>query len=166
MFKPVRSHFSLLLLPRLLLAAMIILLGNGESFSFRSFSAVVLAQTSNQPLITPQQVSDYAAAVLEIEPIRLKYYDQARKQTNGKIPPNLCLENEKTNVVNELASICSSYMEESQAVIIKHDLTQDQFNAITTQAQTDRALSDRIQQQLRQHQKLNSKAEPADQNYP
>jgi hypothetical protein len=46
MFKPARSHFSLLLLPRLLLAAIIILLGNMESFT--SSSDVVLAQTANQ----------------------------------------------------------------------------------------------------------------------
>jgi Domain of unknown function (DUF4168) len=157
MLKLLRSHLSLSLLPRLLLAAMIILLGSGESFSS---SAAVVAQTSSQQTITPQQLSDYAAAVLEIEPIRLKYYDQARKQTNGKMPPNLCLETQTANVVNELESICNSYMEESQAVILKHDLTEDQFNAITTQARSDQTLSDRIQQQLRQRQKANSKMKP------
>ncbi len=157
MYNPVRSHFFWPLLSHSLLAATILLLGNVESLI--SSSGVALAQTvPNQQAITRQQVSDYAAAVLEIEPIRLRYYNLARQQTDGKMPPNLCMDNENTSMANKLASICQSYMAEAKSVIIKHDLTQDQFNTITTQAQNDQALSDRIQKELRQQQKVNSKA--------
>ncbi len=164
MVNPVRSQFSL---PRRLLAAAIMFLLS--SVGNASFSSVVaLAQTpTNQPVIkkpeikTPetentvsdQDIRSYAAAVLAIEPIRLKYYTLARQQMSGKLPQDLCLGNEKANVPNGLEEICNSYMKDSTAVIEANDLTSGQFDLITKQAQTDKALRDRIQQHLRQQQK-------------
>jgi Domain of unknown function (DUF4168) len=158
MFIPVRSQFSS---PRrLLVAAIMLLLSSVGNVSF--CSGVVLAQTpTNQPdnkseiknNVSDQDIRSYATAVLAIEPIRLKYYNLARQQMAGKMPQDLCLGNEKANVPNGLEDICNDYMKDSTAVIEANELTPGQFDAITKQAQTDKALRDRIQQHLQQQQK-------------
>ncbi|MBW4553399.1 MAG: DUF4168 domain-containing protein [Aphanocapsa sp. GSE-SYN-MK-11-07L] len=157
MLIPVRSQFFWPC--NLLLTVIMLLLGNVGNASFSS--GVALAQpATNQPEIktditniSNQDVRSYAAVVLAIEPIRLKYYDLARQQMAGKMPQDLCLGNQKANIPNGLEDICNSYMQESTAIIEANDLTPGQFDAITKQAQTDKALRDRIQQHLRQQQK-------------
>jgi hypothetical protein len=116
-------------------------------------TGIVLAQSSVPPSTSPtgltSQLTDYARAVLEIEPIRLKYYQQAEQlMRRGQIPQNTCLGNNKANVPQGLEGICNGYLNDSKQVIERNNLTPEQFNEITLRARTDTSLMTRIQQEL------------------
>ncbi len=103
-------------------------------------------------VINNTQVSNYARAVLAIEPIRLKYYRQAQQLFPGRLPRNPCLGNSKDTIPTGLEGICQQYMNESMAILRKHDLTPEEFNAITQQLRFSPSLYQRVQLEMMRHQ--------------
>jgi hypothetical protein len=116
-----------------------------QPFLRKMSAAVVLTQAA----ISESKVSRYARAVLEIEPIRLKYVKQAKELLKGNLPKKLCLPG---YVPPGLEKICSNYLSESKAVIERHQLTMDEFNDITTQASIDKELNNLIQKHMLERQ--------------
>uniref|UniRef100_B8HU30 DUF4168 domain-containing protein n=1 Tax=Cyanothece sp. (strain PCC 7425 / ATCC 29141) TaxID=395961 RepID=B8HU30_CYAP4 len=143
--------------PQLCTALLLSVLSLGsvlENGSFGSLFSASFPPALGQTTISTDQVSSYARAVLSIEPIRRRYYQQAQQVMKGAVPKNSCLGNNRANVPQELEDICSSYLSESKTVIEKNKLTLEQFNEITMRARSDTALNSRIQQELVRQQQL------------
>lgn len=108
------------------------------------------SQSSPQPslLFAQTDVINYARVVLEIEPIRRKYYRQAQQVVSGAVPRNSCFGYNRQNIPNGLEGICEDYLRESMQILQKYNMSLEQFNAITQRAQADANLSQRIQQEM------------------
>ncbi len=108
-----------------------------------------LAQTFPRPdVIAPWEIMNYARVVLEIEPIRQKYYRQAQAAFQGQVPRNCCFGMNPQHIPQGLETICTNYMREAMQVLKKYNMTLEQFNAITRRAQQDSAFSQRIQAEM------------------
>lgn len=149
-----RSLYSQPLLPQLLTGAMIVVLCLLGEFSITTAYTGWLPRQAAWAQTTDSNglVRRYAKAVLEIEPLRLRYFKQAQQLMPGKIPPNVCYGNYQTNIPQQLESVCDRYLRESKTIIQKHHLTLEQFNAITVRARNDSAYSELIQQELLRQQ--------------
>ncbi|MDR5637819.1 DUF4168 domain-containing protein [Thermosynechococcus sp. PP42] len=107
------------------------------------------AQTSPRTdAIAPWEIMNYARVVLEIEPIRQKYYRQAQVAFQGQVPRNSCFGMNPQNIPSGLETICANYVREAMQVLRKYNMSLEQFNAITLRAQQDSALSQRIQAEM------------------
>lgn len=108
------------------------------------------SQSTSDPsvLFVPTDLINYARVVLEIEPIRRKYYRQAQQIVPGGVPRNSCFGYDRQNIPEGLADICGDYLRESMQVLQKYNMSLEQFNAITQRAQVDTNLSQRIQQEM------------------
>ncbi|HIK25135.1 MAG TPA: DUF4168 domain-containing protein [Thermosynechococcus sp. M46_R2017_013] len=112
--------------------------------SLRSF-----AQTAPRPeMIDRREIMNYARVVLEIEPIRQRYYRQAQAVFQGQVPRNSCFGMNPQNIPIGLETICANYMREAMQVLKKYNMTLDQFNGITRRAQQDSAFAQRIQAEM------------------
>ncbi|WP_164920799.1 DUF4168 domain-containing protein [Thermosynechococcus vestitus] len=108
-----------------------------------------LAQTSPRTdVIAPWEITTYARVVLEIEPIRQKYYRQAQAAFQGQVPSNACFGMNPQHIPSGLEAICASYGWEAIQVLKKYNMSLEQFNAITLRAQQDSTLSRRIQAEM------------------
>ncbi|WKT81263.1 DUF4168 domain-containing protein [Thermosynechococcus sp. PP45] len=108
-----------------------------------------LAQTSPRTdAIAPWEIMNYARVVLEIEPIRQKYYRQAQVAFQGQVPRNSCFGMNPQNIPSGLETICANYVREAMQVLRKYNMSLERFNAITLRAQQDSALSQRIQAEM------------------
>ncbi|BCX12689.1 MAG: hypothetical protein KatS3mg067_1627 [Thermosynechococcus sp.] len=108
-----------------------------------------LAQTSPRTdVIAPWEITTYARVVLEIEPIRQKYYRQAQAAFQGQVPRNSCFGMNPQNMPRGLETICANYGREAMQVLRKYNMSLEQFNAITLRAQQDGAFSQRIQAEM------------------
>ncbi|MFN4278986.1 DUF4168 domain-containing protein [Thermosynechococcus sp.] len=108
-----------------------------------------LAQAAPRPeMIDPWEIINYARVVLEIEPIRQKYYRQAQVAFQGQVPRNSCFGMNPENIPIGLETICANYMREAIQVLKRYNMSLDQFNGITRRAQQDSALSQRIQAEM------------------
>jgi len=99
-------------------------------------------------VIAPWEVINYARVILEIEPIRQKYYRQAQAVAGGQVPRNSCFGMSPQNIPSGMETICASYVREAMQVLKKYNMTLEQFNAITLRAQQDTAFSQRIQTEM------------------
>ncbi len=99
-------------------------------------------------VIAPWELINYARVVLEIEPIRQKYYRQAQAVAGGQVPRNSCFGMSPQNIPSGMETICASYVREAMQVLKKYNMTLEQFNAITLRAQQDNAFSQRIQTEM------------------
>lgn len=114
-----------------------------------------LAQTKTPTptiVINNSQVSNYAQAVLAIEPIRVRYYRQAQALFAGKVPTNACSKEYPETMPPGLDAICHQYFSESMQILQKYDLSPDEFNLITQQLRFSPSLYQRVQQEMIRHQ--------------
>jgi Domain of unknown function (DUF4168) len=150
-----RSRFSFpRFFPRMIGLLIVALAMIAEAPMLNQNSSGLLGQAAWAETPIPDSwVSYYAKAVLEIEPIRRRYFQKAQQVISGKFPSNLCYGNYQSNIPPGLERICDRYLRESNLIIQKHNLTWEQFNAITVRANHDPALKDRIQRELLRYQK-------------
>jgi hypothetical protein len=130
------------------------------------FTAILAGCTSNSasnsptPIptvssVSPEEVKNYAKAVLAMESSRKSAYTEIQKITNDqKIPDITCT---KTDTITPLAKsvqdIVVNYCNQSKKIGESHGLTIPQFNAITVSAQTNPDLQRRIHNELVRLQK-------------
>ncbi len=114
--------------------------GLSQDFSSLAWSTAVYAQSS----FSNDQVDSYAQVVLEMEPLRQRYYKQVKRLLGGTVPEDVC---RQETLPKPVRRICDSFFKESEQIIEKR-LSTGEFNQITRRAQTDSALKNRIQQAL------------------
>lgn len=106
------------------------------------------------PMVTSassEDIENYARAILAIEQIRQAAYEEIQKMTNNEtIPDVTCTKPESLAALSKnIQGIAVNYCERSKKFIDETEgLTMDKFNAITSSAQSNPELQQRIQTEL------------------
>jgi len=92
-----------------------------------------------------EQVTQYAKAVLQIEPVRQEALAEAKQVMGGSVPANVC---RQSSIPNAVESVCKTFLSRSADIIQSSGLTIGEFNRITMRLQNDSRLRDRMRQEL------------------
>jgi len=99
--------------------------------------------------ISSEEITNYARAVLAIEPRRLAAVQEIKGKLNGSIPQVVCNETKSINRLRgDVRGLAVSYCNLDKQMIEQNGLTVSRFNAITLRQQTDQALKLKIQAEL------------------
>ena len=103
-------------------------------------------------------VTNYAQAVLEMEPVRQTAFDEIKKLIgSGDIPPIVCHKPESLDALPRNArKIAVNYCSQSQKIVESNLLTIARFNAITIDMQNNPNLKTQIQKELLRIQNASS----------
>jgi hypothetical protein len=106
-----------------------------------------------QQAVTEAEITNYARAVLAMEPLRQVAYNEIKKIVNGNIPDIQCHRSETINQLpsQEARKIANTYCNQALALVNNY-LTPSRFNQITRLAEQDSNLRQRIQTKLAQLQ--------------
>ena len=98
--------------------------------------------------ISKPDLTNYAKAVLAIEPLRLSAYDEIKKIV-GSVPGIVCNQQQSLRGLPKNAQgIAANYCNQSKKIVESNDLTISRFNNITVQIQSDSALQKKVQNEL------------------
>ena len=113
------------------------------------FSSSVYAQTAP----TDVEITNYANAVLAMEPLRQNAYNEIKKIMSGAVPNIECYRTESINSLNsaEARQIAANYCKQASALVGDY-LTPARFNDITRMADNDGNLRQKIKDKMRQLQ--------------
>jgi hypothetical protein len=117
------------------------------------FNTVVLAQQS--PEFSEAEISNYARAVLGIEPRRQTAYNEIQGifGAGKSLPEVVCSETRTINGLDKaVRDIAVNYCTQAKSIIETNELTITRFNQITQSQQADPALQKRIQGELQRLQ--------------
>lgn len=115
-------------------------------------------QAQQKPTFTDAEISNYARAVLGIEPRRQAAYDEIRGIAGGSVPAVVCHETRNINRLGRnIREIAVNYCNKAKEIIETNGLTVSRFNDITKSQQADPALQQRIQAELQRLQQSPSK---------
>jgi len=112
--------------------------GLSQDFSTLVFNTATYAQSA-------EQVTQYAKAVLQIEPVRQEALAEAKQIMGGSVPSNVC---RQSSIPNTVESVCKTFLSRSAEIIKSSGLTISEFNQITMRLQKDSGLRDRMRQEL------------------
>lgn len=101
--------------------------------------------------VSTEEIKNYARAVLAIEPKRQEAYKEIRKTFNDdeKVPEIVCTRADTlASLTKNVQDIAVNYCNQSKKIGESHNLTMQQFNAITLNAQTNQELQKRIYNEL------------------
>lgn len=100
--------------------------------------------------ISSTQVTNYAKAVLEAEPLRQTALNNIKQAMgSGDVPQIVCDNQESFNSLPENArNVASNYCNEYGTIVRKYFGSFEQFNQITTNVQNDPNLKKRIQDEM------------------
>ena len=118
-----------------------------------AFSSVAYAQYAGDTAVT-----NYAQAVLEMEPVRQTAFDEIKKLIgSGDIPPIVCHKPESLDALpGNARKIAVNYCSQSQKIVESNLLTIARFNAITVDMQNNPNLKTQIQKELLRIQNASS----------
>lgn len=124
-----------------------VLSGFAPDLSQRSsniFSSAAYAQAVSNP-----EVTNYARAVLAMEPVRQTAFNEIKKIINGDIPPIVCHKPSSLNALpGNARKIAANYCKRSKEIVESNGLQINRFNAITVNLQNDSNLKRRIHNEL------------------
>ncbi|MFM7364445.1 MAG: DUF4168 domain-containing protein [Cuspidothrix sp.] len=108
-----------------------------------SLNTTAIAQT---PTIDTREVTNYAKAVLAMEPIRQQAFEEIKKLIASKdIPKIICNDPNTINPLpNKAKDIAIKYCNDSQKIVEENKLTTERFNQITIEIQNNNALKTQI----------------------
>lgn len=96
-----------------------------------------------------QEITDYARAVLAMEPRRKEAYEEIKGISGGSVPPVICNETRSINDLNRsIRTIAVNYCDQARKIIESHNLTVSRFNSITLAQKSNPAIKARIQAEL------------------
>lgn len=116
--------------------------GLSKDFSTVVFSTAIYAQSA-------EQITKYARAVLQMEPVRQTAYQEVRRILKGSVPGDVCRQG---SVPRSVKDICSRFYTRSAQIILNNGLSIGEFNEMTRRLQGDAGLRSRIQQEMRRQQ--------------
>lgn len=99
--------------------------------------------------VSNPELTNYARAVLVMEPIRQTAFNEIKKIIRGDIPPIVCHKRQSLNALPRNArKIAVNYCNRSKQIVESNGLTINRFNAITVNLQNDSSLKRRIHNEL------------------
>lgn len=109
------------------------------------FSSAAYAQAVSDP-----EVTNYARAVLVMEPVRQTAFNKIKKMIgSGDVPPIVCHKRESLKALPSNArDIAVNYCNRSKDIVEGNGLSIARFNAITVNLQNDPKLKTRIHNEL------------------
>ena len=118
-----------------------------------AFSSVAYAQDAGDT-----DVTNYAQAVLEMEPVRQTAFDEIKKLIGSEdIPPIVCHKPESLDALpGNARKIAVNYCSQSQKIVESNLLSIARFNAITVDMQNNPNLKTQIQNELLRIQNASS----------
>lgn len=131
------------------LTAVGLLSGFAPDLSGRSpilvFSSAAYAQD-----VSNEEVTNYARAVLKMEPVRQEAYDEIKKIIgSSNVPAIVCHKPESLSALPANAQgIAKNYCDRSKEIVESNGLSITRFNAITVNLQNDSNLKNRIHDEL------------------
>lgn len=151
MFKSAQGKLGSMSKNRLSRAALIVVLSVGSLVTgwvpglSKDFSTIVVGTAAYAQSINSSQVTRYAQAVLEMEPVRQSSYREFRRLTGGNIPPEAC---RRGGLPNDVEYVCKRFFTRSADIIQSNGLSIAEFNEITQRLQSDAGLRQRIQKEM------------------
>jgi hypothetical protein len=104
------------------------------------FSSSALADEFSDP-----DLRNYAAALMEIEPIRQSTLAQVRASTGGTLPNLVCNQpNTMEGLNNEAKSLFVNYCNQCETIAASRGLSIDKFNQITQSVRSNPQLQNRV----------------------
>lgn len=98
--------------------------------------------------ISKSELTNYAKAVLAIEPLRLSAYDEIKKIV-GSVPSLVCDPKQiSRGLPRNAQGIAINYCNQSKKIVESNDLTIARFNNITVQLQSDSNFQKKVQNEL------------------
>lgn len=118
-----------------------------------TINTTAFAQT---PTISSTEVTNYAKAVLAMEPVRQQAFEQIKKLIGGKdIPKIICNEpNSVTFLPGKAKDIAIKYCNDSQKIVESNELTTERFNQITVEIQKNNPLKKQLYNTLLRLQQI------------
>lgn len=118
---------------------------------------VTFDSTAYAQAVSNQEVQSYARSVLAIEPIRLTAYNKIKQMTGSdNVPVVACHRPSSLSELPEtIRDVAIDYCNQAISIVERNNLTITRFNQITVAHQSDRDLSDRIQQVINRIQSGN-----------
>jgi Domain of unknown function (DUF4168) len=99
--------------------------------------------------VSNAELRKYAAALIEIEPLRLDALNQIQSQVGGQLPELMCHQpSSMDGLPGSAQKIFARYCNRANSIAQKHGLSQDKFNRITTLVANDSQLRGRLQRQV------------------
>ena len=116
------------------------------------FNSQVVAQTLN---VNNTEVTNYAKAVLGIEPVRQQAFEEIKKLIGSKdIPQVICNDPISVNLLpGKAKDIAVNYCNHSQKIVEDSGLTVERFNKITLEIQNNNTLKQQLYNMLLRLQK-------------
>jgi hypothetical protein len=113
-------------------------------------SALVFSSAAYAQAVSDTEVTNYAQAVLAMEPVRQTAFNEIKKMIeSGDIPAIVCHKPESLDVLpGNARSIAVDYCNRSKNIVESNGLRIARFNAITVNLQNDPNLKKRIHNEL------------------
>jgi hypothetical protein len=87
------------------------------------------------------KVDDYAKAVLQMEPLRIKALNEVQEKIGPQTPKDVCRQSDLPSAVQ---TICTDFFNQSAEIIRLNGLSNLEFNQITEKVQTDTLYRQRL----------------------
>lgn len=116
------------------------------SGGFRN-TAVAQAQNNNYD---EEQLTSYATAVLEIEPIRKEVQRKVKTELEGEPMPETACNRSETyqDLPDQARSLIINYCNRSEEIVEEQGLTISEFNEITEQVQNNSELREKVREKM------------------
>lgn len=113
-------------------------------------SVLVFGSAVSAQAVSDAEVTNYAQAVLAMEPVRQQSYDEIKKIIgSGDMPSIVCHKTESLTALPDSArTIAMNYCNRSKVIVESNKLSVPRFNAITVSLQSDPDLKARIHSEL------------------
>ena len=123
------------------------------------FNSQVVAQTLN---VNNTEVTNYAKAVLGMEPVRQQAFEEIKKLIGSKdIPQVICNDSTSVNALpGKAKDIAVNYCNHSQKIVEDSGLTVERFNKITLEIQNNNNLKRQLYNTLLRLQKASPQKPP------
>jgi Domain of unknown function (DUF4168) len=161
-FSPLTSKWLSRSLLAAILSTMSCFTGLTPSISLKGaaildFNSAASAQQS-APSLSAAEITNYAKALLEIEPLRQDYYNKIKQGLTGRqqMPQIICSDqNSVNNLPRNIRQSAIAYCESSIEIVEKNGLTIQRFNDITNLLTQDTRILERITAELLRLQTTN-----------
>ena len=113
-------------------------------------SALVFSSAAYAQPVSDPEVTNYARAVLVMEPVRQTAFNEIKKMIgSGDVPPIVCHKSKSLDALpGNARNIAVTYCNNSKEIVESNGLSIARFNAITVNLQNDPDLKRRIHDEL------------------